>query len=382
MHTDLCMWNHIILETMVGINKIEMSRYVYMGPGVIKELPNVIELLELKPKNVLIFSGGEKTTSIALDVVKPLIESSNITVNSMNNKDLSDFIMNLPKILKDIRDLETGLLIGVGGGKVMDITKVVSYYLKIPYISVPTSASHDGTASPAIATPFANILRSMYGQLESIRAPHAIIADIEIISKAPKETIASGVGDLVAKFTAVRDWRLAHLIKGEEFSEYAASLALMSARLVTSRAKIISTGNLEGVSVLVKALIGSGVAISIAGSSRPASGSEHLFSHALDYLASKYGFKSNMHGVQCGIGTIMMAKLHGLNWKKIRRILKTVNAPVNSEELGINPEYIVKALSIAHTIKSNFYTVLGENGITENAARKLAVETGIIPLNS
>jgi glycerol-1-phosphate dehydrogenase [NAD(P)+] len=367
---------------MVGINKIEMARYVYMGPGVIKELPNVIELLELKPRSVLIFSGGEKTTSIALDTVKPLIESSNIIVNSMNNKDLSDFIENLSIILKNIKDLRVDLLIGVGGGRVMDITKVVSYYLKIPYVSVPTSASHDGTASPAIATPFANILRSKYGQLESIRAPHAIVADIEIISRAPRETIASGVGDLVAKFTAVRDWRLAHLIKGEEFSEYAASLALMSARLVANRARIISTSNLEGVSVLVKALIGSGVAISIAGSSRPASGSEHLFSHALDYLASKYGFKPSMHGVQCGVGTIMMAKLHGLNWKKIKKILRTVNAPVNSEELGINPEYIVKALSIAHTIKSNFYTVLGENGITENAARKLAIETGIIPLSS
>ncbi|MEM3832838.1 MAG: sn-glycerol-1-phosphate dehydrogenase [Thermoprotei archaeon] len=364
---------------MVGINRIEMARYVYMGPGVIKELPNIIELLELKSKSVLIFSGGKKTTSIALDMVKPLIESSNIIVNSMNNKDLFDFIENLSEILKNIKNLKTSLLIGVGGGRVMDITKVISYYLKIPYISVPTSASHDGTASPAIATPFANLLRSKYGQLESIRAPHAIVADIEIISKAPRETITSGVGDLVAKLTAVRDWRLAHLIKGEEFSEYAASLALMSAHLVSNRAKIISTGNLEGVSVLVKALIGSGVAISIAGNSRPASGSEHLFSHALDYLAAKYGFKPNMHGVQCGIGTIMMAKLHGLNWRKIKKILRTVNAPVNSEELGINPEYIVKALSIAHTIKSNFYTVLGENGITENAARKLAMETGIIP---
>lgn len=365
---------------MVGINKIEMSRYVYMGPGVIKELPNIINLLELKTKNILILSGGERTTSIALNIVKPLIETSSITVNSMNNKELSDFITNLRNILETIKHLNTDLLIGVGGGRIMDITKVISYYLKIPYISVPTSASHDGTASPAIATPFANILRSRYGQLESIHAPHAIVADIEIIAKAPKETIASGVGDLVAKFTAVRDWKLAHLIKGEEFSEYAASLALMSAHLVAGRAKIISTGNLEGIAVLVKALIGSGVAISIAGSSRPASGSEHLFSHALDYLASKYGFTPNTHGAQCGVGTIMMAKLHGLNWRKIRKILKIVGAPVNSEELGINPEYIVKALSIAHTIKSNFYTILGENGITENAARKLAVETGVIPL--
>jgi glycerol dehydrogenase-like iron-containing ADH family enzyme len=102
------------MSSMVGINKIEMSRYVYMGPGVIKELPNIINLLELKAKNILILSGGEKTTSIALNIVKPLIETPNITVNSMNNKELSDFITNLQNILETIKHLNTDLLIGVG----------------------------------------------------------------------------------------------------------------------------------------------------------------------------------------------------------------------------------------------------------------------------
>ena len=148
----------------------------------------------------------------------------------------------------------------------------------------------------------------------------------------------------------------------------------MSAKMVMKNADIIRLGNEESVRKVVKGLISSGVAMSIAGSSRPASGAEHLFSHALDMIAPKPA----LHGEQCGVGTILMAYLHGLKWEHIRETLKRVGAPINAYELGIEPEYIIEALTVAHTIRPERYTILGKEGITREAAEKAARITGVI----
>src|SRR3989337_666649 len=117
----------------------------------------------------------------------------------------------------------------------------------------------------------------------------------------------------------------------------------MSARLVMRNAGLIQPGNDEGLRVLLEALISCGVAMSIAGSSRPCSGSEHLFSHALDMIDCPHA----MHGEQCGIGSIAITYLYGANWKRIRDTLKRIGAPTNASELGVKDEDVVKALELA-----------------------------------
>jgi glycerol-1-phosphate dehydrogenase [NAD(P)+] len=125
--------------------------------------------------------------------------------------------------------------------------------------------------------------------------------------------------------------------------------------------------------IVVKALVSSGVAMSIAGSSRPASGAEHKFSHALDRIAKKPA----LHGEQCGVGAIMMMYLHGGDWMMIREALQKMGAPATSGELGIKEEDIVDALVKAHLIRPERYTILG-SGITRDAAERLARVTGVI----
>ena len=118
-----------------------------------------------------------------------------------------------------------------------------------------------------------------------------------------------------------------------------------------------------------------GTGISIAGTSRPASGSEHAFSHAIDLI----GAYPALHGEQVGVGTIMMAYLHGLDWEKIRDTLKILRAPINAKDLGVSDDIIVKALMKSHKIRgTSRYTILGENGLTEEAARNLAKVCEII----
>ncbi|MDY6779392.1 MAG: iron-containing alcohol dehydrogenase, partial [Halobacteria archaeon] len=128
----------------------------------------------------------------------------------------------------------------------------------------------------------------------------------------------------------------------------------------------------ESAWIVVKALVSSGVAMSIAGSSRPASGSEHKFSHALDRIDEERA----LHGEQCGVGTIMMMYLHGGDWERIRDALEAISAPTTAEELGFSRDEIIEALVNAKEIRPERYTIL--TGITEEAAENAAEATGVV----
>lgn len=239
----------------------------------------------------------------------------------------------------------------------------------MPFISIPTAASHDG-----IASTYASIKGAEKPTSIEAQAPIAIIADTRIIVESPYRLTASGCGDVIAKYTAVRDWKLAHRLKNEYYGEYAASLALMGAKLIMQNANLIHRAAEDILRTVLEALINCGVATSIAGSTRPSSGSEHLFSHALDQISPKPA----LHGEQCGMGTIMMAYLHGADWQHVRQALQMIGSPTTAEQLGIRDEYIIEALTHAHEVRPERYTILGERGLSKEAATKLAKITKVI----
>jgi glycerol-1-phosphate dehydrogenase [NAD(P)+] len=114
--------------------------------------------------------------------------------------------------------------------------------------------------------------------------------------------------------------------------------------------------------------------MSIAGSSKPCSGSEHLFSHALDLVAPN----GSLHGEQCGVGSILMAYLYDIDWKNIKDTLQKTGAPTNAEELGVDSESVVNALVKACTIRPERYTILNTKKLDYDSAKKLAKVTGVI----
>ncbi len=178
---------------------------------------------------------------------------------------------------------------------------------------------------------------------------------------------------------AVKDWELGAKIKGEEYSEYAATLALSSYQIIMRNRQNLRRHDEVATRIVVKALIGCGVAMAIAGSSRPCSGSEHLFSHALDLLSKERRLHGALHGEQVALGSIVMAYLHGLNWRRIKRVMQELGGiPVKLADIGIDKETALQALTMAHTIRPDRYTILGTDGITRKAAEAALEATELV----
>jgi glycerol-1-phosphate dehydrogenase [NAD(P)+] len=344
---------------------MQLPREVIVGKGVLTRVTEVTNRLNLK--GVALIISGEKSYEVAGKRVYDFLERAGMDVNALLVDSIT--MKDVALIEEQIKTLKPQVLFGVGGGTIIDAAKVSSGNQNLPFVSIPTTVSHDG-----IASPLASIKGSTKPYSLMAQAPLAIIADTEVISLAPWRSVISGCGDVIAKFTAVKDWKLAHLENQEYYGEYAASLALMSTKLVIENAALIKPGSDSGLRVLLEALISCGVAMSIAGSSRPCSGSEHLFSHALDIVNSHHA----MHGEQCGIGSILTSFLYGSNWQRIKGTLKQIGAPTTASELGVKDEDVVKALHMASTIRPERYTILHKLRLNYDACQTVARATGII----
>lgn len=343
---------------------ISLPRRVFVGHDIIYDISIYFSQLGITSP-FLIVTGTKYTKKIADRVIENLPKNVKYEVIEIDTATLDDVY----KVEEVVKKVNPNILLGIGGGKVIDVTKYAAFRNNLEFVSIPTSPSHDG-----ITSPFASIKGLQKPVSVKAKEPLAIIADIEILSLSPRRLINAGIGDTIGKIIAVRDWRLAAKLRGEYYGDYTASLALMSAKHAFQCTKIINKDIKYGVRMLIEALISSGVAMGMAGSTRPASGSEHLFAHAVELLHPE----GVLHGELVGLGTIIMAYLHGINWKIIRDRLKKIGFPVKAKDLGLSDEEVIKALTIAHTIRPERYTILGDRGLTWSSAEKIARVTKII----
>ena len=342
---------------------MELPRLIVIGEKNIKEFGKFLKSLD-GPKKVSLISGENVKKFLQKKIEQSLSLSK---IRFVWHIAKSNEIKFMNQIQKEVKKDHSDLIVGVGGGRSVDIAKMISFNLKKPFASLPTAASHDGIASPFVS------VRSDKPHSIVATAPLGVFVDIDIIRKAPKKLLASGCGDLIANLIAVKDWQLGRDKTGEYYGRYSADLASMSAKILMENSKSFVKKGLDA-RVIVEGLISAGVASCIAGSSRPCSGAEHLFSHALDKIAPGIG----LHGEKCGIGSIMMAKLHGQDWKKIVKTLKDVGAPTTAKQIGLKPEIVVKALTTAQELRPERYTILKEFKMTEKRALNLAKSTKVI----
>ena len=343
---------------------MELPRKVLVGQGVIAELGRFVKELGSTNK-VIVVTGPHVKQKVGKRVEDSLRAAGIATtwfVSETSTKDIAE------QIARKAGREKISQIIGLGGGKSVDLSKLAAFYSNISFVSVPTSASHDGMSSP-----FASMkgLDKPYSIVA--KPPAGILADIDVIADAPKRLILSGCGDLVAKITAVKDWELARDNVGEYYGRYAASLAMLGAEMFIQNASRWEDCSVDSVREIVEALISGGVAAGIAGSSRPCSGSEHLVSHALDLIAPGKG----LHGEKCGIGTILMAKLHGLEWKDIASALKSIGSPTTAEAIDVNAETLARAVVMAAAVRPERYTILNKKKLSVAEAMKLVRSAGV-----
>ncbi len=236
-------------------------------------------------------------------------------------------------------------IVGFGGGKALDVAKYISFLCRLPYLSVPTSLSHDGFCSPQSSLTFGDRRRTLPSAM-----PFGVILDTAVCLNAPEILWHSGVGDLVSKLTAVTDWKLAFHAKGTPLDDFAALLSDASVYQFLARPK----RDLEGMTLLGTSLLMNGISMSICGSSRPASGSEHLISHALDSVSKR----PRLHGLQVGVSTYLVSLLQDQNSGRIADLFDATgfwraiaNDPFDRDEW-------LEAARVALSVKSGFYTVL------------------------
>ena len=342
---------------------MELPRLIVVGEKNINDIGSFLKSLKNIKKVSLV--SGNNVKKIVQSKIESSLSASKIQMvwhlAKTNDK------KSIQQIEQNVGKSKSELIVGVGGGRSVDIAKIIGFNLDLPFVSIPTSASHDG-----IASPFVSIKGNKPHSLVAT-APLGVFVDVDIIKKAPKKLLASGCGDLIAKITAVRDWQLGRDKTGEYYGRYSADLALMSAKILMEHSSRFSKKGLD-VREVVEALISAGVASCIAGSSRPCSGAEHLFSHAVDKLEPGIG----LHGEKCGIGAIMIAKLQGQNWRKIVKTLKSVGAPTTAKEIGLKSDVLAKALTIAQSLRPERYTILKEVNMNENKAINLAKSTKVL----
>ncbi|MGB0651972.1 MAG: NAD(P)-dependent glycerol-1-phosphate dehydrogenase [Thermoplasmatota archaeon] len=354
-----------MVEDSGRVKSMVFPRNVLVGSDALDELGDVVA--DVAPHGDVIAVVDATTKRLMGDRVKASVEDAGFGLHFYDSPGPTMDAVEGARALG--QEVGAGLYVGAGGGSVIDVAKLASYRLDTGFISVPSSASHDGICSGR-----ASIKTDEGSQSIEAKPPLGIVADTAIIAKAPFRMLAAGCADVVSNITAVLDWQLAARLKAEEYSSFAAVLAKSAAEQIMENASIIRPGIEKACWLAVKSLVVSGVSMAVAGTSRPASGAEHLFSHALDRIAPG----SAMHGEQVGVGSILMMQLHGGDWKNLRDRLAEMGAPTTAEGLGIGEDAIVEALTTCHRLRPERYTILGESGLTPEAARNLCRTTGVL----
>jgi len=259
--------------------------------------------------------------------------------------------------------------LAVGSGTVTDITRYASYCARNPFISLPTAPSVDAYASGGAALTMGGYKLTVPGQ-----APLAILADLPTLRAAPHEMIAAGFGDMLGKYVSLADWRLGALLLDEAYDVEIAARTERALRDCVAQVSEIGSATEAGIMTLMRGLLESGLCMMALGSSRPASGSEHLLSHFWELRLMQEGLPALLHGAKVGVGTILAAQryaaIRGLTRQDAVDRLAAASRPSQEEEIArirrtygtVAERIIANHLPFLERMEANAQTVRGRIG--------------------
>lgn len=244
---------------------------------------------------------------------------------------------------------DTSGIAAIGGGRAIDACKYLSHLRQIPVLACPTIVSNDGFASP-----FSSLLFEGEKRTVPTSPPQGIVVDTIIASQAPVRFYYSGIGDLVSNLTAIADWKFAYHQTGTYVDDFAVAVAQTAAEnFIHAPGK--SPSSLASLQTLATGLMLSGIAMDVAGSSRPASGSEHLISHAYDAIQIP---NSSLHGLQVGVASLAVSFIQQRSHEAVKAFLIETGFVEFMTRHPLNRRSFIEAIHRAPSMKNDFCTVL------------------------
>ena len=251
-------------------------------------------------------------------------------------------------------------VVGIGGGRTLDVAKYAATRAALPMVAVATNLAHDGLCSPVASLEHAHG-KGSYG----VAMPLAVVVDLDYVRSAPVQLVRSGIGDVVSNLSAIADWQLAQRERGEPVDGLAIAMARTAAEAVLHRPDSVDSDDF--LVVLAESLVLSGMAMSVAGTSRPCSGACHEIIHAVDGL---YPGVSN-HGELAGIGALFATFLREdlARFDQMAACLRRHDLPLTPVDVGLTEEQFTSAVLAAPNTRPDRYTILEHLALDEEQTR-------------
>ncbi len=294
-------FDELLQEKVCDCGRVHRSdvKKIVMMPGALSQLPAVVA--EMGDYHRVVMICDENTYAVAGTKVEELMVLADRIVLDPEHLHANE------KAVEEVQKrliADADLLLAVGSGTIHDITRYVAYHSGLCFISVPTAASVDGYVSNVAAMTWRGAKKTM-----TACAPMAMVADIDIIARAPMRLTASGVGDMLGKYTALLDWKVGQLLCDEYYCPHIVELVEQALLNVKSSVKKLKSKDPDAVTSLMYGLVLSGVAMQHTGISRPASGSEHHISHFIE-MTVPVEICNALHGEKVGVGLMLSARLY------------------------------------------------------------------------
>ncbi len=347
----------------ISMHRIEIPTIMEVDSNRLVHVGSYIERAGIS--NVVVFFG-EGIRDLFGEVILDSIQKKP-SLNLLSTYDYDDIRLESLMSIAFTLPKNIDAIIGVGGGKVLDASKYIAFLNNVHFISIPTSTSNDGFSSSGCSL-------IINGKRTSVQAamPFGLIVDLDVIKNAPAKFIYSGLGDIISKITAVYDWYFEEHNHSAKVDDFAAMLARKSVNSIV-RMPYSDITEKYFLKEMVDSLTMSGISMEIAGSSAPASGSEHLISHALDKVVAY----PQLHGIQVGVATYLMSLVQEHRFERIEKFLSETGFFDYAITLNMKAADFEEAIDVAPSIKVNRYTFIH---VEENRlkAKKLLKENEIL----
>ena len=269
------------------------------------------------------------------------------------------------ELQSELRGKSYDAVVGIGGGRTLDVAKYAATRLALPMVAVATNLAHDGIASPV-----SSLLHEGGKGSFGVVLPMAVVVDLDYVRSSPPRMVRSGIGDAVSNLSAIADWELAGAERGEPVDGLAVTFARTAAEALVHRTDGIDSDRF--LTALAEALVLSGMAMAAAGSSRPCSGSDHEILHAIDQLFPGAG----NHGELAGIGALFAFFLRGDDESRmlVDACLRRHELPRLPADLGLSDDQFAEAVLLAPSTRPDRFTILEHLDLDAPAVRRKVEE--------